>query len=243
MKKIYAANWKMHKSPKEARTFFGDLKSAAISDSAHLIIFPSSPCLEAASDFLAGNKIEFGSQNSHFESSGAFTGETSPLLVLQLGGKWALLGHSERRTLFAETSELVAKKARAAQGLGLTPMVCIGELLNERDEGRTNDILARQLTESLSGVDPSRGLVIAYEPVWAIGTGRVAGPDQVRDAHEFIYDYLGKLGFKEVPILYGGSVKPENAGTLVHIPHVDGFLIGGASLDVASFLKIASASN
>lgn len=243
MRKIFAANWKMHKTPSEARAFLSELKSANVPTSADLIIFPSSPCLEAVSESIGGSRVEFGSQNCHFESSGAFTGEVSPLVVLHLGGKWSLLGHSERRTLFGETSELVAKKARVAQGLGLTPMVCIGELLAERDEGKTNQVLTLQLNESLNGVDPSRALVVAYEPVWAIGTGRVAGPDQVKDTHAFIHQHLSKMGFGKTPILYGGSVKPENAAALVHIPNVDGFLIGGSSLDVASFLKIASASN
>lgn len=243
MKKIFAANWKMHKNPKETRAFFSELKKTAVGPLAQLVFFPPAPCLEAASESVLGTSIEFGSQNSHFEQAGAFTGEVSPLLVLGLGGKWALLGHSERRTLFGETSEMVAKKARSAQGLGLTPMVCVGELLHERDEGKTNDVLALQLSESLNGVDPSRDLVIAYEPVWAIGTGRVAGPDQVKETHAFIHSHLIKMGFAKTPILYGGSVKPDNAGTLVHIPFVDGFLIGGASLDVASFLKIAQAAN
>ncbi len=243
VKKIFAANWKMHKTPKETRAFFTELKSKAVPANAKLVFFPSAPCLEAASESLSESDVEFGSQNSHFEPSGAFTGEVSPVLVLGLGARWALLGHSERRNLFQETSENVAKKARAAQGLGLTPMICIGELLFERDSGKTNEVLKTQLTESLIGVDPTRSLVIAYEPVWAIGTGRVAGPEQVQETHLFVHQYLEKMGFKNTPLLYGGSVKPENAKTLVHIPFVDGFLVGGASLDVASFLKIAEAAN
>lgn len=241
MKKIIAGNWKMHKTPKETRAFLAEAKSKPIPANVQLVVFPSAPCLEAATETVRDTAIEIGSQNTHFENTGAFTGEVSPILVLGLGAKWALLGHSERRTLFKETSEEVAKKARAAQGLGLSPMICIGELLQERDAGRTNDVLAMQLKDSLSGVDPTRPLAIAYEPVWAIGTGRVAGPEQVQETHQFIRQYLEKSGFKKTPILYGGSVKPDNAGALVHIPNVDGFLIGGASLDVASFLKIAEA--
>lgn len=240
MKKIIAGNWKMFKTPKEARAFWTEFKSQQISDQVQIVFFPSAPCLEAAGESLSGTPFEFGSQNCHFENSGAFTGEISPLTVLGLGAKWALLGHSERRSQFSEASDLIAKKARAVQGLGMTPMICVGELLHEREAGKTNEVIAHQLTESLSGVDSTRKLAVAYEPVWAIGTGRVAGPEQVQETHAFIRGHLEKMGFTRTPILYGGSVKADNAKGLVQLPNVDGFLIGGASLDVASLSLIAN---
>lgn len=237
--KIFAGNWKLNKSPKEARAFVGDLiqkKKAA----AQLVIFPSAVCLEAVAENAIAAGLAFGLQNAHFEAKGAFTGENSAAVSKELGATYVLIGHSERRTLFKETDELINKKVKQALVLGLTPMICLGETLAERESDRTIEVLEYQLAEALKSVSNSANFVIAYEPVWAIGTGKVASLEQITEAHHQIFKKLKSLGFSEqTPILYGGSVKPDNSKQLLGIPHVDGFLIGGASLEVDSFLAIA----
>jgi triosephosphate isomerase len=246
VKKIFAANWKLHKSPAEARTFFKawkDKASALKTDQAQVVFFPSAISLEAASQELGSGPTQWGAQNCYFEDKGAFTGENSAAVVQSMGAKWVLVGHSERRSLFSETDDLCAKKVKKAQDLGLTPMFCIGETLQEREGAKTFEVLKRQLQQGLNLADKSKPLAVAYEPVWAIGTGKVAGPEQVQEAHQFLFDQLQLMGFsKATPLLYGGSVKADNAGTLIKIPHVDGFLVGGASLEVDSFLAIAHAA-
>ena len=240
--KIYAANWKLHKSPRETRAFFEQWRDKVSGLKGQVVFFPTALCMEATWQALSGSGIQFGAQNVYFEDQGAFTGENSPMVLKEMGARWALVGHSERRAIFAESDALLAKKVRKLQDLGLTPMLCIGELLKEREANQTNEVLRKQLAEDLSLADKTKPLAIAYEPVWAIGTGKVAGPQQVQEAHAFIYQELQKLGFAATtPILYGGSVKADNAGTLIAIPHVDGFLVGGASLDVDRFLAIARA--
>ena len=189
---------------------------------------------------MRGQPFEWGAQNCFSEDKGAFTGENSPAQIKELGAGWCLVGHSERRHLFGETDEAIAKKIQRFQQLSLTPLFCVGELLNDREAGKTLEILKTQLANGLSLADKAKPLVIAYEPVWAIGTGKVAGPDQVREAHAFLREEVSRLGFPaSVALLYGGSVKPENAKSLISIPNVDGFLVGGASLEVESFLAIA----
>lgn len=235
---IVAANWKLNKTPAESRAFFKEIKAKKFKS--QLVIFPPATSLEAASQELQGSSIQFGPQNSYLEPSGAFTGEISPKVVKEMGAQWTLLGHSERRTLFGEGDQLIRRKLIAAEKFGLRPMLCIGETLEEREDGKTNPVLERQLKVGLDGLG-LRDFAIAYEPVWAIGTGRVAGPEQVRDAHAFIALILKDLRLPAVPILYGGSVKPDNAHSLSRIPHVGGFLVGGASLDVSSFSQIAEA--
>lgn len=242
MKKIFAANWKLHKSPNETREFFRRWKdqAATYKGGARFIFFPTSICLEATSTSLATSDDEWGAQNCYFEDKGAFTGENSPATLQALGARWALVGHSERRQLFGETDELLAKKVSKVQDVGLTPLLCVGELLDERTAGQTLDVLRRQLATGLAMANKQAPLVVAYEPVWAIGTGRVAGPEQVQEAHAFLRSELTRHGFlPSTPLLYGGSVKPDNAGGLIQIPNVDGFLVGGASLEVDTFLAIA----
>lgn len=245
MKKIFAANWKLHKTPVEARDFFHAWRQKTAGfDFAkrELVFFPSATSLESASQALAGSGTFWGAQNCYFEDKGAYTGEISPLVLKGMGATYVLVGHSERRSLFGETDELLAKKIKKLQDLGLTPMFCIGETLQERQGGKTFEVLKRQVEIGLSQGDRTKPLVIAYEPVWAIGTGVVATPEQVRETHAALFELLQTMRFSsETPLLYGGSVKADNARELIQIPHVDGFLVGGASLEVDSFLAIAQA--
>jgi triosephosphate isomerase len=244
MKKIFAANWKLFKSPRETREFFLRWKENFPTSKNEVVFFPSAVSLEAASEAIqsikASYELSFGVQNAYFQAQGAFTGENSALMLKELGGKYVLIGHSERRQLFLEKNELLAQKVAFTQSLGLVPLLCIGETLEEREGGMTKDVLKCQLSEGLLYAEKSKPLVVAYEPVWAIGTGKVATPEQVQETHKDVFDLLHGLGFS-APILYGGSVKPDNAGGLTKILHVDGFLVGGASLDVSSFKKICEA--
>lgn len=238
MKKIFAANWKLHKNPKESAQFFLEFKSLYKKDDHQVVFFVPSTSASAASESLVESGIQWGAQNCYSEVKGAFTGETSAQVIGELGGQWILLGHSERRSIFAENDELIAKKLQLVQSLGLTPMICIGETLAERDAGNLQKVLERQLTIGLSLADKSKKLAVAYEPVWAIGTGRVASVLQVAEAHQLVHSLIQKLGFTTLPVLYGGSVKADNAKELISTPGVDGFLVGGASLEVKSFLAI-----
>lgn len=240
MKKIFAANWKLFKSPKETREFFSQFKDMAGKATGEIVFFPSAISLEAASESLRGTSIKFGAQNCYFQAQGAFTGENSAQVVKDLGGHYILVGHSERRKLFLEDDNTIAEKVAHIQSLGLIPMLCIGETLDEREALHTFRVLETQLHLGLAKADTSKPLVIAYEPVWAIGTGKVASPEQVAETHKDVFSILEKIGFQEAPILYGGSVKPDNAKGLIGLEHVDGFLVGGASLEPKSFSEIAS---
>lgn len=254
-KKIAAANWKMHKDPLQAQTFFKDWQKLLGGDQlgAEVVIFPPAYCLETIAVSSRDLGFKFGPQNIHTADEGAFTGEVSPLAVVKMGASYALIGHSERRTLFSETNELIAKKNVAALRNRLTPMFCVGESLSERESKKTNAILKEQLVAGISeiksvlGAESQLRLVIAYEPVWAIGTGKVATPDMAEEAHIFIRQCLGELLNKSqadsISILYGGSVKPDNAFELAKMANIDGFLVCGASLDPQSFFKIAKALN
>lgn len=241
MKKIFAANWKLFKTPQETRQFFKGFKEVSGSATGEVVFFPSAISLEAASQELAGTSIKWGAQNCYVKESGAFTGENSAAVVKEIGGSYILIGHSERRSIFGETDTQVADKVAFVQGLGLTPMLCIGETLQEREGKHTFRVLETQLHLGLSKADKLKPVVVAYEPVWAIGTGKVATPEQVAETHTDVFNILKGLGFETTPILYGGSVKPDNAGELIKQPHVSGFLVGGASLEVASFSKITQA--
>lgn len=237
--KIFAGNWKLNKSPKEARAFVVDLIQKR-KLSASLVIFPSAVCLEAIAENAKAAGLQFGLQNAYFEAKGAFTGENSATVSKDLGATYVLIGHSERRTLFKESDEVINKKVKSALVVGLIPMICIGETLAERESNRTIEVLEHQISEALKSVPTESNFVLAYEPVWAIGTGKVASLEQVTEAHHQIFKKLRALGYsEETSILYGGSVKPDNSKQLQEVPHVDGFLIGGASLEVDSFLAIA----
>ena len=237
-KKIFAANWKLHKNPDQTREFFkkfvGELGDSAV----QVCFFPSATSLEATSQSLKSTKIKFGSQNCYSSSQGAFTGEISAQVVKDLGGQMVLVGHSERRKIFTESDSLIADKIAHVQSLGLTPMFCIGETLQEREANKVSQVLETQIKVGLSKADSGKPVIVAYEPVWAIGTGKIATPAQVMETHRIVYDLLSSIGFASAPILYGGSVKPDNSKELLQIPHVDGFLVGGASLEVESFLAI-----
>ena len=238
MKKIFAANWKLFKTPTQTRDFFKNFTEEAKNIRDQIIFFPPATSWEAISHSLKGSSLHWGAQNTYFEGQGAFTGENSAVVLKELGGEFVLVGHSERRKVFAESDELLAKKVSYVTSLGLTPVLCVGETLEERDQGRTHAVTAEQLKKGLSLCAKGARIIVAYEPVWAIGTGRVATPDQAQEAHEKIKIILEELGFKGTAILYGGSVKPDNAKELLSRPCIDGFLVGGASLEVKSFLEI-----
>lgn len=243
MKKIFAANWKLNKTPDESREFVIDLKNKVFGDEEfftkrEVVILPSAFSLEAVSSLCAGTEIKYGPQNVFSELSGAFTGENSVLVAQGLGSQFVLVGHSERRALFQESNELLNKKNQLTQRHDLVPIFCVGETLVERESGETLEVCFQQLGAGLKDLDLKKRLIVAYEPVWAIGTGRVASSEQVAEVHLKIQHWLDEKGFANCQLLYGGSVKPENAHELLQIPHVHGFLIGGAALQVDSFLKI-----
>ena len=248
-----AANWKMHKTVAEAVDYAGELvprvRDAAGVD---IVLAPPFPALPALVDTLAGlgagGRVAVAAQHVHAETQGAFTGEVSLPMLRACGVTAAIIGHSERRRLFGETDAGVNAKALAAAAAGLTPIVCVGETLEEREAGRTFDVLDRQLEAGLAGLSPEQAgaAVVAYEPVWAIGTGRVATPDQADAAHRRIRARLeahfGRDTAAACRIIYGGSVKPGNAAALMAQPEVDGALVGGAGLDPAAFAEIVAAS-
>ncbi|KHD89491.1 MAG: triosephosphate isomerase [Bdellovibrio sp. ArHS] len=240
MKKIFAANWKLFKSPKETREFFAQFKEVSGRATGEVVFFPPAISLEATSASLQGTNIKWGVQNAYFQAQGAFTGENSAQVVKDLGGSYVLIGHSERRKIFGETDAMIAEKVAFTQSLGLIPMLCIGETLEEREAKHTFRVCETQLLQGLAKADKTKPVVIAYEPVWAIGTGKVATPEQVAETHTDVFSILQKLDFAQSPILYGGSVKPDNAAGLIQQPHVNGFLVGGASLEVKSFIEIAT---
>lgn len=246
MKKIFAANWKLNKSPNEARKFISDFKSLVANgsfyDNKEVLIFPSAFSLEALATACADSKIEFGPQNIYSEKSGAFTGENSAEVAQQLGSDFILIGHSERRQIFKEIDSQLNARIKLAHSLVMTPVYCIGETLDQREDNQTEAVCFKQLEQGLAGVDTQARIVVAYEPIWAIGTGRVATPAQVADTHLHLNKKMKAMGFVNFQLLYGGSVKPDNAAELLKIPHVDGFLIGGAALDPQSFFKICNSN-
>jgi len=242
-----AANWKMNLSLDEARDLLNGIKSATIDyNRVDVLVAPPFTTLQLAHTLLTDTDILLAGQNMHWESGGAFTGEVSPLMLKEAGCDHVILGHSERRALFFETSEIVNRKAAAAIEVGLIPIVCIGETLEEREEERTFDIIETQLNESLKNSckkgNLPQSVIIAYEPVWAIGTGKTATPEMAQDVHRFIRRWLienfGQNTGETIRTLYGGSVKPDNIKELISQPDIDGALIGGASLKADSFLSI-----
>jgi triosephosphate isomerase len=230
---LIAGNWKMNKTADETTEFCAALKARLAGlEGVDIAVFPPFTSLRAAVLELAETELAVGAQNVHWESAGAFTGEVSAAMLLELGAYAVIVGHSERRQYFGETDETTASRATAALQSGLSVIACVGELEAERDGGETEDVLRRQVLALPEDAD----LVIAYEPVWAIGTGKTATPDQAREAHAFI------KGLVDVPVLYGGSVTPETAPDLLSQEGVDGALVGGASLDVDSFASICEAA-
>lgn len=242
---VIAGNWKMFKSPGEARTFISAFTRVhAPRHDRTVIFFPPALAVSAAIDALAGRTdIAVGVQNIHWEKEGAFTGEISAPMVAAAGARYVLCGHSERRHIFGETDEQVGRKAAAAAAAGLVPVICVGEKLEERRAGQLEDVLVRQLGAALGPLPAGARLAVAYEPVWAIGTGVNATPEDAAAAHGFLRARLAAAGTRaaRIPILYGGSVKPDNAAALLAAGDVDGLLVGGASLDPEGFARIAAA--
>jgi triosephosphate isomerase len=228
---LIAGNWKMYKGPAETAEFCLGLREQEF-EGVDVVVCPPFVSLAVAVQLLAGTEIAVAAQNVHWDDEGAFTGEISAGMLLELGVYGAIVGHSERRQHFGETDETVAKRARAALDAGLFVIACVGETEDERDRGETEDVLRRQV----SVLEADDNLVVAYEPVWAIGTGKTATPEMAHEAHAFVKTML------DVPVLYGGSVKPDNAGELLRQGHVDGALVGGASLDLDSFTAICRAA-
>ena len=247
-KPVLAGNWKMYKGPAETTRFFNVFLSAhSPREDRTVIFFPSAVSLAAAAASVRTRPdIWLGVQNLHWEKEGAYTGETAAPMAVEAGARFSLAGHSERRHGFGETDEIVAKKAEAAFEAGLLPIVCVGETLEERRAGRLEEVLDRQLNAVLDRLAEDRliALLLAYEPVWAIGTGVNATPEDATAAHAVLRlrleKRLGHAGALAIPILYGGSVKPDNARALIAAPGVDGLLVGGASLDPAGFARIAA---
>lgn len=246
---VIAGNWKMNKGPTETRDFFAAFcELHAPNPGRSVWFFPPAVSLEAAREATSGRPdLLIGVQNIHWEPAGAFTGETSATIATQAGARATLVGHSERRQLFGETDAEVARKTTAALAAGITPVVCIGETLEQREAGRLEEILSRQLDAVLDVLPvPDIGrLLLAYEPVWAIGTGVNATPEDAAGAHRFLrgrlLDRSDEATATTIGILYGGSVKPANAAELLAAADVDGLLVGGASLEPDSFARIASA--
>jgi triosephosphate isomerase len=228
---LIAGNWKLFKGPDETGEFCRALREADLGG-VDVVVCPPYTSLGTAVQILADTDIGVFAQNCHWEAEGAFTGEIAPGMLRELGVYGTIVGHSERRQYFGETDESVARRVGAALGAGLDVIACVGETEDEREAGETEAVLRRQL----SVLDADESLVLAYEPVWAIGTGKTASPEQAQEAHAFIRSLL------KVPILYGGSVKPDNAAELLAQPDVDGALVGGASLDVETFAAICEAA-
>ena len=248
---LICANWKMNHTASEATRFLQDFVSrmaahrSALDERVEIAIAPAHPVLDRLGRGLEGSGIQLAAQNLHAEESGAFTGEVSLSMLVDLGCRYALIGHSERRALFGEKNPEIAAKALRLQGSPVRPILCVGETLEERDRGATLDVVGQQLSSVLEVADGlGDELVVAYEPVWAIGTGRTATPDTAQEVHAAIRkalsDHLGRAGDR-IRILYGGSVNPSNAGELLSQPDIDGALVGGASLDPEAFARIALA--
>ncbi len=248
-KAFICGNWKMFKTPGETVALVRELR-AKLNESASVEvgIAPPFTSLAAARQALLGSHLRLAGQNCHWEAQGTFTGEVSAPMLKEVGCDSVIVGHSERRQHFGETDEAVNRRARAALESGLTPIVCLGETLAEREAGRTLDVVSRQIRACLAGFSPAQveALVVAYEPVWAIGTGRVATPAQAQEVHQalrgWISDLAGRAVADKVRIQYGGSVKPDNAAELLALPDVDGALVGGASLKADDFARIVAAA-
>ena len=246
---IVAGNWKMNLDRAKARDLAAAVAArAAEAGTTELVLCPPAVYVETVAAALGGSSpVALGAQNMHDQSSGAFTGEVAPPMLLDLGCRYVILGHSDRRTLVGETDAVENAKTRAALVAGLTPIVCVGETLEEREGGRTAAVVTTQVQGSLAGLTPTdlEKIVVAYEPVWAIGTGKVATPLQAQEVHALIRGLLGGLASPavaaKVRIQYGGSVKPDNAADLAVQPDIDGALVGGASLKADDFLGIAKA--
>lgn len=245
-KTVIAGNWKMNNDLKESEILIVELKNLLQNENPNcdVIVCPPFTSLSEASKLLKGSQIKLGAQNMHFEENGAFTGEVSASMLKSVGCEFVILGHSERRHIFGESNEMINKKIKKALSAGLKPIFCVGELLEERESGTTNDVVKKQILKGLAEIssDQMKNIIVAYEPVWAIGTGKTASPAQAQEVHEFIRDLIEITYSLEVAndlvIQYGGSVKPDNAKELISQKDIDGALVGGACLKADSFLGI-----
>ncbi len=242
---IIAGNWKMYKNEKEAFQLASDLKQRLKDvDRVKVVICPPFTALSSVKKATQNSPILLGAQNMHWEEKGAYTGEISPPMLLTAGCKYVIIGHSERRNLFFETDEFINFKVKSALKFNLSPIICVGEKLDQREANKTEEVIENQLKGAFKDLNSQQAetTVIAYEPVWAIGTGRTATPQQADEVHLFIRELLssefGKECAEKINVLYGGSVKPENSKELLKISEIDGALVGGASLDADSFEKI-----
>jgi len=245
MQSLIAGNWKMFKNVREAELFAHRLVAELeIPPGREVAIAPAFPALQAVAAVLRGSAIKLAAQNVHDQVQGAFTGEVSAGMLVDAGCEYVIIGHSERRTFFRETDDLISRKISAAINQGLKPILCIGETLAEREQGATLTVIAGQIKEGLKNIDPGGigSTAVAYEPVWAIGTGRTATPEQAQEVHAFIRDTMEGVYGKELAgklrIIYGGSVSPANIGKLMSEKDINGALVGGASLDMESFSAI-----
>lgn len=236
-KKIIAGNWKMNYCVNKAEDFVSEIKDAINTDEVDVVICPNFVALDRLSDLLDGTNIKLGAQNVHTEDKGAYTGETSVNMLAAVGVKYCIVGHSERRQYFAETNEIVNKKAKKLLEKDINPIVCVGETLEERESNTMFDVVEKQVRESLDGIEEAqmkRNVVIAYEPIWAIGTGKTATAEQANEMCKFIREVVAKMYNESVAeavrIQYGGSVKPSNANEILNMSDIDGALVGGASL-------------
>jgi len=245
-KTVIAGNWKMNNDLKESEKLIVDLKNLLQNEKPNcdVIVCPPYTSLSEASKLLKGSQIKLGAQNMHFEENGAFTGEVSASMLKSVGCEYVILGHSERRHIFGESNEIINKKIKKALSAGLKPIFCVGELLEERESGTTNDVVKKQILKGLAEIsaDDMKNIIVAYEPVWAIGTGKTASPAQAQEVHEFIRDLIEITYSLEIAndlvIQYGGSVKPDNAKELISQKDIDGALVGGACLKADSFMGI-----
>ncbi len=245
---LIAGNWKMNLNKADAVALATGLASANLESDAEVLVCPTPVYVDAVAAAASGSKVAVGGQDVYFEGNGAFTGETSTAMLCDLGCTFVILGHSERRNVMGESDALINKKIHAALAAGLTPILCVGELLEDREAGKTQDVVKSQFEGSLEGVteEQAQKIVIAYEPVWAIGTGKTASPEQAQEVHadlrKMLSDRYNSATADTVRILYGGSVKPNNAAELLSQTDIDGALVGGASLKVDSFVAIINAA-
>jgi triosephosphate isomerase (TIM) len=253
-KKLFAANWKMNLNPAEGRNLIASLRAlldpdaAALARDREVMVAPPFLAIPAVAQALAGSAIALGAQNVHFEAKGAFTGEIAPPMLQFFGVTHVIIGHSERRHIFHESDELISKRVAGAVANRLTPILCVGETLEQRDTGLTLETVLSQLQKGLAEIKPETAsrIVVAYEPVWAIGTGRTATPEQAQTVHgairELLGDSYGHDTAAKIRILYGGSATPDNIDSLAAKPDIDGALVGGASLNAESFARIVRAT-
>jgi len=248
-RKVIAGNWKMNMDLHQSQKLVSEIINGLGKDSkVEVIVCPSSTSLSEVSSLLKSTPIKLGAQNMYFEESGAYTGEISAEMLKSVGCEYVILGHSERRVIFNETDELINKKINATLAKGLKPIFCIGELLEQRERGETMQVVSRQIEKGLYGINSEeiKNIIIAYEPVWAIGTGKTATPQQAQEVHLFIRELVAKKFSSPVAenliIQYGGSVKPDNSGELLSQKDIDGALVGGACLKADSFLSIIASA-